>query len=49
MEELQMSLTNLWILGGVIETPVVPEPTSVLIWGGIIVFGGIIYWWRRKR
>jgi hypothetical protein len=28
---------------------VVPEPSTFLIWAGIVGTGGAVYWWRNHR
>ncbi len=28
---------------------VVPEPSSMLVWGGIMALGGVAYWWNGRR
>jgi len=29
--------------------PVIPEPSSLLVWGGLIAVGGLLYWYRKRR
>jgi len=30
-------------------SPVVPEPTSIVVWAGLAGAGGMVYWWRNRR
>jgi len=45
---LVMAVPSAALAGGPTQ-PTLPEPTSLIVWGGLACAGGVAYWWRNRR
>ncbi len=46
---LLVALPSAAFAGDPLPSPVVPEPSAILIWAGVAGAGGVAYWWRNRR